>query len=114
MGYKSRQGQRPRKRQRIGILYRVPHISFSNTEQGSWQIGQIFTERTLNKQVAQGFFFFSFPGHYTLKEAEKSYNEQAKDCICVIYKLRIRVHLLKPEEEECLLQRAFEVKLFRT
>lgn len=75
----------------------------------------MFTERTLNKQVAQGFFFFfPFPGHYTLKEAEKSYNEQAKDCICVIYKLRIRVHLLKPEEEECLLQRAFEVKLFRT
>lgn len=46
-------------------------------------------------------FFFSFPGHYTLKEEEKNYNEQTKDCISLIYKLRIRVHLLKPEEEEC-------------
>ena len=49
-----------------------------------------------------------------LKEADKNYNEQTKDCISLIYKLRIRVHLLKPEEEECFLQRAFEVKLFRT
>ena len=54
----------------------------------------------------------SFP--HLWRSRKKNYNEQTKDCIALIYKLRTRVHLLKPEEEECFLQRAFEVKLFRT
>lgn len=59
------------------------------------------SERTLNKQVALGHFFFSLPGHYMLKEVERNYDEQTRDCIPVIYKLRIKVHLFKPEGEEC-------------
>lgn len=58
-----------------------PHISFSNTKRGGGQLAEadLQGERALNKQVVLGHFS-SLPDHSMLKEAERNYGEQTRNC----------------------------------